>query len=231
VSDLLGDPEGPTRIILAGDMNGTAAPGQVPHDGIVSGGGMTYVPKRNGESTAIGGAMIDSFYVSAAALEMLTEPISFVIRNDVFGETADQFRQIGSDHFPVFIEVAVADAPDGDGDGVPDGEDSCPEISNADQLDTDGDGTGDACDPDSDADRVIDAYDACLGTAPGASVLANGCSVDQACPCDEPWKNNAAFVRCTAAAANELVRNGVIVEAEKGELMSIAGASSCGRER
>ncbi len=38
--------------------------------------------------------------------------------------------------------------PDSEGDGVPDGCDSCPSVYNPDQLDTDGDGLGDACDPD-----------------------------------------------------------------------------------
>jgi hypothetical protein len=36
--------------------------------------------------------------------------------------------------------------PDTDGDGVWDGEDNCPLVSNPDQLDTDEDGVGDACD-------------------------------------------------------------------------------------
>ena len=35
---------------------------------------------------------------------------------------------------------------DGDGDGVPDSADNCPEAANPDQADTDGDGIGDACD-------------------------------------------------------------------------------------
>lgn len=37
--------------------------------------------------------------------------------------------------------------PDSDGDGVPDGVDDCPSISNPGQADADGDGLGDACDP------------------------------------------------------------------------------------
>jgi hypothetical protein len=41
---------------------------------------------------------------------------------------------------------ALTDETDGDGDGVPDAEDNCPEVPNADQSDLDGDGPGDVCD-------------------------------------------------------------------------------------
>ena len=41
--------------------------------------------------------------------------------------------------------VTIAGAPD-DGDGIPDEDDNCPMVSNADQLDDDGDDVGDACD-------------------------------------------------------------------------------------
>lgn len=47
---------------------------------------------------------------------------------------------------------------DEDGDGIADGCDLCPNISDADQLDTDGDDVGDACDPDRDAPRDRLAY-------------------------------------------------------------------------
>jgi len=47
-----------------------------------------------------------------------------------------------------------------DGDGVPDGTDNCPNVANADQLDTDSDGLGNACDDDDDGDGVIDEEDA-----------------------------------------------------------------------
>jgi hypothetical protein len=50
---------------------------------------------------------------------------------------------------------------DGDGDGVPDGQDNCPNAANADQADTDGDGEGDACDTDDDGDGVPDDQDNC----------------------------------------------------------------------
>lgn len=41
----------------------------------------------------------------------------------------------------------AANLVDQDGDGVPDGNDNCPSVANADQADADHDGIGDACDP------------------------------------------------------------------------------------
>ncbi len=55
--------------------------------------------------------------------------------------------------------------PDGDGDGVPDADDNCPEVPNTDQADGDGDDIGDACDPDLDGDGVDDSEDNCPDVA------------------------------------------------------------------
>jgi Ca2+-binding RTX toxin-like protein len=56
-----------------------------------------------------------------------------------------------------YVEDSTHD--DGDGDGVADGDDNCPETANPDQADNDNDGTGDACDPDDDNDGIPDAED------------------------------------------------------------------------
>ncbi len=54
---------------------------------------------------------------------------------------------------------------DGDGDGICDALDNCPEIANADQADADGDDQGDACDVDADDDGVADDADNCPAIA------------------------------------------------------------------
>lgn len=52
-------------------------------------------------------------------------------------------------------------ACDTDGDEVDNGDDNCPLIANADQLDLDEDGIGDACDTDDDDDNIDDETDNC----------------------------------------------------------------------
>lgn len=50
---------------------------------------------------------------------------------------------------------------DGDGDGVPDVDDNCPDVPNADQENRDGDLNGDLCDADDDNDGLPDTRDNC----------------------------------------------------------------------
>jgi hypothetical protein len=66
----------------------------------------------------------------------------------------------------------ICESADGDADGVPDGIDNCPAVSNANQADYDGDGVGDACDNcerianaaqfDNDGDGLGNACDNCI---------------------------------------------------------------------
>jgi hypothetical protein len=57
--------------------------------------------------------------------------------------------------------VTPPPAPDTDGDGVPDADDNCPAVANADQANADGDGLGNACDANS--------YAPAVGTQAGAA--------------------------------------------------------------
>lgn len=55
---------------------------------------------------------------------------------------------------------------DDDSDGVPNGDDRCPDAADPGQLDSDNDGQGDACDPDDDNDGLDDADELATGTDP-----------------------------------------------------------------
>lgn len=65
--------------------------------------------------------------------------------------------------YAITYDLTRTSSADGDldGDGVPDAEDNCADVANADQADGDGNGTGDACE-DLDGDGVVDVTDNCL---------------------------------------------------------------------
>ena len=147
---------------------------------------------------------------------------------------------------------------DNDGDGVLDGDDNCPSESNPSQLNTDGDAFGNACDTDKDDDGVLnpddncpivsnaggqgddedgdgvgDACDACSGTGLADPVDRNGCSIDQACPCEQdedgnPWKNHGKYVRCVVDEVFRFRLRGIITVEEADGIKSAAAISDCG---
>jgi len=82
---------------------------------------------------------------------------------------------------------------------------------------------------DSDHDGVWDYLDQCPRHTPGAVVDSNGCSSDQLCPCDGPWKNHGDYVRHVHAVAARFVREGLITHAQAASILRQAAASDCGK--
>lgn len=83
--------------------------------------------------------------------------------------------------------------------------------------------------PDSDGDGVIDVNDACPDTALDEVVGPDGCSIDQACPCDAAWSNHGAYVRCVSHEVTDFRTLGLITRDAGGHIVSAAARSTCGQ--
>jgi len=86
---------------------------------------------------------------------------------------------------------------------------------------------------DADADGIADSLDLCPGTAAGAIVDANGCSIEQLAPCSGPatggsWKNHGQYVSTVAQAAEAFVTLGLISADQAEEIVARAAQSNCG---
>lgn len=102
---------------------------------------------------------------------------------------------------PAMLLAAPAEA-DADGDGVADGADNCPSVSNPDQADSDLDGKGDACDPpDSDEDGVPDASDNCSTVANPGQEDSNGDGIGDACAEAPPSATTASATEVKGTSA------------------------------
>ena len=111
----------------------------------------------------------------------------------------DHSDPIRSGSASVYVTVAGATV-DSDNDGVPDTNDNCPNVANADQADSDGDGAGDACDncpnvanadqADSDGDSVGDACDNCPETQNATQDDCDADGVGDVCDADNSQCGN-----------------------------------------
>ena len=82
---------------------------------------------------------------------------------------------------------------------------------------------------DTDGDGVPDYLDACPDTPPGEVVNADGCSIDQLCPCAGPWKNHGDYVEHVEHTATQFHRHGLISEHELRAIVKTATHSDCGK--
>lgn len=117
-------------------------------------------------------------------------------------------------------KMEAAPVADNDFDGVGNEKDNCRALYNTLQTDRDFDGVGDACDE-------------CPDTPSQAVVNAEGCSVSQLCPCDNPrggtvW-TRGAYAKCVARAVRDLRRVGVMSRREAGVAVRRALQSGCGQ--
>ena len=91
------------------------------------------------------------------------------------------------------ITYTIPDS-DSDDDGVPDDDDNCPNVANADQADLDGDGQGDACDSDIDGDGVGNGTDNCSRTPNPGQEDADGDGIGDEC---DPFPGSTAGCKVT----------------------------------
>ena len=90
---------------------------------------------------------------------------------------------------------------------------------------------------DFDGDGVLDPVEdvICHDTPPGAVVNPLGCSIEQICPCSNPWgrvewRNRGEYVACVFRAASEFVDRGLISVRARHRVMRTASQSSCGAQ-
>ena len=82
---------------------------------------------------------------------------------------------------------------------------------------------------DSDADGVPDCLDPCAYTPPFTIVGAHGCSIEQLCPCEGPWKSHGDYVAKLAELSASFVHDGVITSADRRRFLQEAAMSECGK--
>lgn len=88
--------------------------------------------------------------------------------------------------------------------------------------------TTESCD--SDGDGIDDSEDVCPDSVFDVSseIDADGCTVDDYCPCDDAWSNHGEYVSCVASVSNDFKSEGILSGKDKGAIQSDAAGSTCG---
>jgi hypothetical protein len=82
---------------------------------------------------------------------------------------------------------------------------------------------------DSDHDGVPDASDECPNSPLGAIVNVQGCSIEELCPCEGPWRNHGEFVNCMRVVLDDFSQAGLITAEQRRQLFRAAAESDCGK--
>ena len=82
---------------------------------------------------------------------------------------------------------------------------------------------------DSDADGIPDYLDQCPNSAPGSLINSHGCSIDDLCPCEGPWKNHGEFEHCVKETVKDFEKAGLITKQQRHEIEKAAKESDCGK--
>jgi len=61
-------------------------------------------------------------------------------------------------------------------------------------------------------------------------VDGTGCGISDYCPAEGSWKNHGAYVSCVARTAESFLDAGIISEAEKDAMVSVAAKSDIGKK-